>query len=274
MPLVVAFVVSFSTIGIASGVETMRKIDEPTTRAERILADRRRSESERKELSNILGRPLRLYIHPHSEVSLRRFFVTVLEHEGSIVIVNAAKEADATISIQPSPKSSKPVQGGRLVVTTHAEVGGEELGPFAASGMWGAAVELATTRLVEALWVLFDPSILSAGESVPCTQTFPSQPLRCFGSLQKVEHRKPSEVKGHLFDAAVNEGRKGNWKASAELWNRYMKLVPNDPFAHYNLGLTLMRWEQWQDAKDAFRHSIELNDSNDLAHFYLGVCFH
>ena len=53
-----------------------------------------------------------------------------------------------------------------------------------------------------------------------------------------------------------------------------MKLVPHDDFAYYNLGLTLLRWEQWEDAKDAFQHSLELNESNDLAHYYLGACFY
>ncbi|MGK2857511.1 MAG: tetratricopeptide repeat protein [Thermoanaerobaculia bacterium] len=173
--------------------------------------------------------------------------------------MNAPEEAAATISIQSQPKGSKPYRGW-LRVKTHAEVDGEMLGPFAASGEEGAAVRLATTRLVEALGVLFDPSMQSNGEAV--------------GSLPEVEHRKPSEVKGHLVDAAVNEGKKGNWKESAEFWKRYLKLVPNDEFAYYNLGLTLMRWEQWEDAKDAFGHSLELNYSNDLAHYQLGFCFY
>lgn len=271
MLLLVLFAVSLSTIGAASEVEMMQKTDEPTSGAERILADVRQSESGSKEAPNTLGRPLRLYVHRDSAVLLRQRSVLVLEREGSIVIVNAPEEADATISLRYYRRGPKL---NSLVVTTHAEVGGEELGPFAASGKLGASVELATTRLVEALWVLFDPSILSDGESVPCTHSSPTRPLRCFGIVKEVEHRKPSEVKGHLVDAAVNEGRKGNWKESAELWNRYLKLVPNDDFAHYNLGLTLMRWERWQDARDAFRHSIEVNDSNDLAHFYLGACFY
>ncbi|MFA6958125.1 MAG: tetratricopeptide repeat protein [Thermoanaerobaculia bacterium] len=175
-----------------------------------------------------------------------------------IVLVKAAEEADATISIQVYRKGPRQ-SFDRLTVTTHADVGGEALGPFAASGERGAAVELATTRLVEALWVLFDPSSLSDG---------------AIGSLPGFEHRKPSEVKGHLLDAAVSEGRKGNWRESTELWKRYLTLVPDDDLAYYNLGLTLLRWEHWQDAKEAFLRSIELNYSNDLAHYNLGSCYY
>ena len=203
--------------------------------------------------------PLRLYLHPDSDILLRQRFVSVLAGERSIVIVNAPEEADATISIQSYPKGSKPYRGW-LRVKTHAEVDGEVLGPFAASGEEGVAVRLATTRLVEALGALFYPSIHSDGEAVV--------------SLREVEHRKPSEVKGLLVDAAVNEGRKGKWKESAELWERYLKLVPDDDLAHYNLGLTLMRWEHWQDANLAFRRSLELNNANDLAHYNLGFCLY
>ncbi len=202
---------------------------------------------------------LRLYVDKVSNLPLRQLFESKLARERSIVIVKAPEEADATISIRYYRKGPTLFPDNHSV-ETHAEVGGEALGPFAASGERGAAVGLATTRLVEALWVLFDPSILSDGASV--------------GSLPEVEHRKPSEVKGQLVDAAVHEGRKGNWKQSAELWKRYLKLVPDDDLAYYNLGLTLMRWEHWQDAKGAFRHSLELNDSNDLAHYQLGFCFY
>lgn len=203
--------------------------------------------------------PVRLYVHPDSDILLRQRFVSVLTGERSIVMVNSPEEADATISIQSQPKGSKPYRG-RLRVKTQAEVDGEVLGPFAASGEEGAAVRQATMRLVEALGAIFEPSIQANGEAV--------------GSLPKVEHRKPSEVKGHLVDAAVSEGKKGNWKDSSELWKRYLKLAPNDEFAYYNLGLTLVRWEHWEEAKDAFGQSLELNYSNDLAHYQLGFCFY
>lgn len=198
---------------------------------------------------------LRLYIDPASDVSLRQLFMSKLVRGRPIVIVNAAEEADATVSIQAYQKGP-PGSFSRLPVTTHANVGGEALGPFAASGERGAAVELATTRLVEALWVIFAPK----GEGD--------------GELPELEHRKLSEVKAGIFDAAVSEGRKKNWREATELWKSYLKLVPDDDIAYYNLGLTFRRWEHWQEAKEAFLFSLELNYSNDLAHYQLGYCFH
>jgi len=76
-----------------------------------------------------------------------------------------------------------------------------------------------------------------------------------------------------LYLSGVIHGLKGQHDAAAKALKKAVSLVPQNPFAHYNLAKALMEQGRIRDAADHLKKSIKLEPNNPESELNLGLCF-
>lgn len=61
------------------------------------------------------------------------------------------------------------------------------------------------------------------------------------------------------------------WDKLAETMEALLKLTPEDPKAHLNLGIALWNQKKYPEAETHLRESIRLVNADSVAHYYLGM---
>jgi protein O-mannosyl-transferase len=65
----------------------------------------------------------------------------------------------------------------------------------------------------------------------------------------------------------------GYWHDSKTLWRHTLEVDPENYLAHYDLGVVLAREEAWDAAIEHFQHAARIDPSRDLPHVSLGDAF-
>ena len=73
-----------------------------------------------------------------------------------------------------------------------------------------------------------------------------------------------------LFDSALDLGAKGQYDAAIAEWGKAMEISPDDPKAHNNLGVALVRKGDLDAAMAQFRKAIAIRPEYAEAHYNLG----
>ncbi len=66
----------------------------------------------------------------------------------------------------------------------------------------------------------------------------------------------------------------GDWTVAEHYYREVIDRVPNDPYAHFRLGNTLLKLDRWEDAIDAYRMALAVDPTyakaaNNLATVHL-----
>jgi len=74
-----------------------------------------------------------------------------------------------------------------------------------------------------------------------------------------------------LNDLATQYMLLKEWDKAGETYEALIKLKPNDPAAHMNLGVVAYNQKKMEDAETHFRKALELKSTGPTAHYYLGL---
>jgi len=74
-----------------------------------------------------------------------------------------------------------------------------------------------------------------------------------------------------LNDLATQYMLLKQWDKAAETYEALLKLKPNDPAAHMNLGIAAYNEKKLEDAETHFRKALELKSVGPTTHYYLGL---
>jgi len=74
-----------------------------------------------------------------------------------------------------------------------------------------------------------------------------------------------------LNDLATQYMLLKEWDKAGETYEALIKLKPNDPAAHMNLGVVAYNQKKMEDAETHFRKALELKSAGPTAHYYLGL---
>lgn len=85
--------------------------------------------------------------------------------------------------------------------------------------------------------------------------------LVAFGGAAATRER--AQTASMLLNLGVEQARAGNDAEAVLLYQRALLLEPNDPLAHFNLGLGLSRLERFEEAIASHERSLELDGSEE-----------
>jgi Flp pilus assembly protein TadD len=74
-----------------------------------------------------------------------------------------------------------------------------------------------------------------------------------------------------LNDLATQYMLLKEWDKAGETYEALIKLKPNDPAAHMNIGVVAYNQKKMEDAETHFRKALELKSAGPTAHYYLGL---
>ena len=74
-----------------------------------------------------------------------------------------------------------------------------------------------------------------------------------------------------LNDLALQYMKLNQMDKAGEAYEALLKLKPNDPAAHLNLGIVMFNKKKFEDAEMHLRKALELNSSGPTGHYYLGL---
>jgi clan AA aspartic protease (TIGR02281 family) len=68
-----------------------------------------------------------------------------------------------------------------------------------------------------------------------------------------------------LNEAGKAAYARGDYDSAERLFSRALAQAPDDPLLHYHRGVALMRLSRWREASAAFKTTLRLNPSRDVA---------
>jgi tetratricopeptide (TPR) repeat protein len=74
-----------------------------------------------------------------------------------------------------------------------------------------------------------------------------------------------------LSDLALEYMKLNQMDKAGETYEALLKLKPNDPMAHLNLGIVMFNKKKFEDAEMHLRKALELKNAGPTGHYYLGL---
>lgn len=86
--------------------------------------------------------------------------------------------------------------------------------------------------------------------------------------------RPSAEDTEELFAQAAQLSMAQEYEQAIPFWRRYIELVPENSYAHFNLALTYLGITDWKNSAKYFESSLRLNRHNDSAFFNLALSYY